>query len=77
MLNHRRPVRHLVVAFTVALAGVTYLDRVCISILAPHISKDLHLSKVQMSWVFSAFAISYAGFEVVTAWWGERIGARR
>ncbi len=30
-----------------------------------------------MSFVFSAFAIAYAGFEIVSAWWGERIGARR
>jgi MFS family permease len=59
------------------LAAVTYLDRVCISVLAPNISHDLGLGKLQMSFVFSAFAIAYAGFEIVTAWWGERIGARR
>jgi MFS family permease len=59
------------------LAAVTYLDRVCISVLAPDIQRDLGLSKVQMSVVFSAFAIAYAGFELVSAWWGERIGARR
>jgi MFS family permease len=69
--------RFCAAAFLFALAAVTYLDRICISILAPDISKDLGLTKVQMSLVFSAFAISYAGFEVVTAWWGERIGARR
>jgi ACS family glucarate transporter-like MFS transporter len=60
-----------------ALAAVTYLDRVCISILAPDIARDLRLNRIQMSWVFSAFAIAYAAFEVLTAWWGERIGPRR
>jgi MFS family permease len=60
-----------------ALAAVTYLDRICISILAPEISRDLSLTKGQMSLVFSAFAVAYAGFEIVTAWWGERIGPRR
>jgi MFS transporter, ACS family, glucarate transporter len=69
--------RYRAAGFLFGLAAVTYLDRICISILAPNISADLHLTKVQMSLVFSAFAISYAGFEVVTAWWGERIGARR
>jgi MFS family permease len=59
------------------LAAVTYLDRVSISILAPDISRDLGLTRIQMSWVFSAFAIAYAAFELVSAWWGERIGARR
>jgi MFS family permease len=30
-----------------------------------------------MSFVFSAFAVAYAAFEIVTAWYGERIGPRR
>ena len=63
--------------FLFMLAGVTYLDRVCISTLAPEISRDLHLTKLQMSFVFSAFAVAYAGFEIFSAWWGERIGPRR
>ena len=57
-------VRNRVVAFTMALAAVTYLDRVCISILAPRISTDLGLSRVEMGYVFSAFAVAYAGFGV-------------
>jgi MFS family permease len=70
-------VRYKVVAFGVALAAVTYLDRICISILAPRIMSDLGFTTVQMSFVFSAFAFAYAGFEIPTAWWGERIGVRR
>jgi MFS family permease len=56
---------------------VTYLDRVCISKLAPDIMRDLGLSKVQMGWVFSAFALAYAIFEIPTAWWADRQGTRR
>jgi len=70
-------VRNRVVAFTMALAAVTYLDRVCISILAPKISTDLGLSRVEMGYVFSAFAVAYAGFGVPAAWWADRDGARR
>jgi ACS family glucarate transporter-like MFS transporter len=69
--------RYRVAAFLMLLAGVTYLDRVCISVLAPAIARDLNLTKVQMSFVFSAFAVAYAAFELVSAWWGERIGPRR
>lgn len=69
-------VRYKVVAFAVALAAVTYLDRVCISVLAPHIMRDLGLSKPQMSLVFSAFTLAYAAFEVPTAWWADRYGTR-
>ncbi len=63
--------------FLLFLAAITYLDRICIATLAPDIARDLRLTKLQMSFVFSAFAIAYAGFEILSAWWGERIGARR
>jgi MFS family permease len=69
--------RYRAAGFLLALAAVTYLDRVCISVLAPQMSRDLHLTKIQMSFVFSAFAVAYAAFEIATAWWGERIGPRR
>jgi MFS family permease len=69
-------VRYQVVAFAVALAMVTYLDRACIGTLAPDIGRDLDLSKDQMSWVFSAFAVAYAAFEIPTAWWADRRGTR-
>lgn len=72
-----RYVRFRVIAFTVALAGITYLDRVCIGTLAPSIMHDLSLSRREMSYVFSAFAIAYASFEIPSAWWGQRVGTRR
>jgi len=70
-------VRYRVVAFTMALAAVTYLDRVCISIVAPQIMRDLRLTNIQMSYAFSAFTLAYAIFEIPTAWWADRIGSRR
>src|SRR3954451_528070 len=59
------------------LAAVTYLDRVCISIVAPSIMRDLKLSQIQMSYVFSAFTLAYAIFEIPTARWADRIGSRK
>jgi MFS transporter, ACS family, glucarate transporter len=70
-------VRYRVVAFTVALAGITYLDRICIATVAPSIMHDLSLTRLQMSYVFSAFAIAYASFEIPSAWWGQKVGTRR
>src|SRR5689334_7184632 len=70
-------VRYRVVAFLVALAAVTYLDRVAISILAPDIMRDLSLSRIEMGYAFSAFTFAYAIFEIPTAWWADRIGSRR
>lgn len=70
-------VRYGVLALTVLLAGITYLDRVCISLTAPAMMRDLGLSRVQMSFVFSAFTLAYGLFEIPTGWWGDRIGTRR
>src|SRR3982751_4189931 len=69
-------IRYRVVAFTMALAAVTYLDRVCISVVAPDIMRDLHLTNIQMSYVFSAFTLAYAAFEIPTAWWADKVGSR-
>lgn len=70
-------VRYRVVALTMALAAVTYLDRVCISIVAPDIMRDLSLTRIQMGYAFSAFTLAYAIFEIPTAWWADRVGSRR
>ncbi len=69
-------IRYRVVSFAVLLAAITYLDRVCISILAPSIQSELGLSKQQMGYIFSAFTIAYAAFEIPTAWWADRAGTR-
>jgi len=70
-------IRNRVVAFTMALAAVTYLDRVCIGVLQTKISADLDLSRVQMGYIFSAFAVAYAAFGVPLARWADRDGARK
>jgi ACS family glucarate transporter-like MFS transporter len=69
--------RRWVVVFAVALAIVQYIDRVAISQAAPFITKDLSLTKEQMSYIFSAFTLAYAVFEIPTGYWGDRIGAKR
>ena len=69
--------RYKVLGVAVLLAGITYLDRICIAITAPDMMRELGLSKVQMSWVFSAFTAAYALFEIPTGHWGDKIGTRR
>jgi len=58
------------------MSVITYLDRVCLSAAAPAITRDLGLTNMQMGYVFSAFALSYAIFEIPAGWWGDRIGQR-
>ncbi len=69
-------VRHAVLAFTLVMMAIAYLDRVCISTAAPAIQRDLALSDAQLSLVFSAFTFAYAVFEVPSGWLADRFGAR-
>jgi MFS transporter, ACS family, glucarate transporter len=69
-------VRYKVLAMTMALGAITYLDRVAISVTRPDVARDLNLSPIQMGYVFSAFYLAYALFEIPTGWWGDRVGTR-
>ena len=69
--------RFTLLRFTLVLSVITYLDRVAISSAAPAIRDELHLSAVQMGWVFSAFTFAYAAFEIPSGWLGDVIGPRK
>jgi MFS family permease len=69
--------RRVVLWFTVALAIITYLDRVCISQAAPMMQTELGLSKIEMGYAFTAFGWAYALFEIPGGWLGDRIGPRK
>src|SRR5262249_53280279 len=70
-------VRHKVLAMTMVLGAITHRDRVTISVARPEVARDLNLSPTQMGYVFSAFYLAYALFEVPSGWWGDRVGTRR
>jgi MFS family permease len=70
-------VRYWVIVFSVTLAIITYIDRVCISQAAPLMMKDLGLTKVEMGWAFTAFAVAYAIFEIPGGFLGDWMGPRR
>jgi sugar phosphate permease len=69
-------VRYWVVAFLAAMTFVLYLDRACIGQAAPMMKKELGISDSWMGWVFTAFTLSYALFEIPTGRWGDRYGSR-
>lgn len=70
-------VRHIVLWLTVAAYLITYMDRTVISTAAPSIQKEFGFSLVTMGWIFSAFQISYAVFQIPGGWLGDRYGPRR
>jgi MFS family permease len=66
-----------VIVFAVALAIIQYVDKVCMSQAAPSVQKDLHLNSEEMGWVFGAFTLAYALFEIPAGYLGDRYGPRR
>jgi ACS family glucarate transporter-like MFS transporter len=69
--------RYVVIAFAMALAVITYVDRVAISQAVVPISKELQLTPIQMGWALAAFGWAYAVFEIPGGWLADRIGPRR
>src|SRR5271155_5398883 len=70
-------VRYGVLAFACSLSMITYLDRVCFGSVVGFIQNEFSLSDSQRSWLFFAFTIAYAAFEIPSGWLGDMFGARR
>jgi ACS family glucarate transporter-like MFS transporter len=71
------PYRFRVLAMLCSLTTLTYMDRICISIVGVRIKSDLHLNNEQFGWVLAAFALAYAVFEIPSGMLGDRIGPRK
>jgi sugar phosphate permease len=69
-------VRKSVVVLGVILAFLAFLNRACISQVAPAMMRDLHLNQMQMGYAFSVFGLTYAMFEIPSGWLCDRAGAK-
>ncbi|HET7107438.1 MAG TPA: MFS transporter [Candidatus Acidoferrum sp.] len=70
-------VRWLLVFWLFVLSGISYLDRVNISIAGSSLAEEYHLSQVRLGWVFTAFLLGYALFQTPGGWLVDRYGPRR
>src|SRR5438105_5437259 len=70
------PYRYRVMVFLTSLTTLTYLDRICISIVGVRVKADLGLTNEQFGWVLASFALAYAFFEIPSGALGDRIGPR-
>ena len=68
------PVSFSLVTLLSAFSLVGYVLRMNISVASPYMMAELHLDKVQMGQVFSAFMLGYALFQVPWGVFGDRIG---
>src|SRR5579871_2564157 len=75
LLNPTR-VRHVVLAITVAVYMITYMDRVIISTALPVIRSQFGFSLITTGWILGSFRWAYALFQIPGGWLGDRIGPR-
>jgi len=69
-------IRFRVAALGTGLAMLTYLDRTAMGTIAPVVTKEWHLTPSETGWIFTAFALAYAIFEIPTAKWAEKLGTK-
>jgi MFS family permease len=67
----------IVLGLLCAMYFITYLDRVNIATAATAIKLDFGLNNTQLGRVLSAFGLSYALFQIVGGWLGDKFGPRR
>jgi MFS transporter, ACS family, glucarate transporter len=70
-------VRYFLAFWLFILSGVAFLDRTNISITGLEISREYRIGNQELGWIFSAFLIGYAGFQVPAGWLAARFGPRR
>src|SRR5258708_23979268 len=76
-MKNKFPYRYRVLILLFFLILITYLDRVCISLVGVRIKSAFNLSNEQFGWVLGAFALAYALFEIPAAAMADRIGQKK
>jgi ACS family glucarate transporter-like MFS transporter len=66
----------LLIAWLFLLSAIAFLDRTNISIAGGFLRDELRINDLQLGWVFSAFLLGYAAFQVVGGWMACRYGPR-
>src|SRR6185312_1841055 len=70
-------IRFALVFWLFVLSTVAYLDRTNISIASVQLAREFGIDKIHLGWVFSAFLVGYAGFQVPAGWLAVRFGPRK
>lgn len=78
MLSYvRARIRWVLIFWMFVVSAIAYLDRVNISIAGPTITKEFHLTNVELGYVFSAFVLGYALFQTPGGRIADRMGPRK
>jgi MFS transporter, ACS family, glucarate transporter len=71
------PIRYLLVLWILVLSAVAFLDRTSISVAGVQIGREFRIDNAHLGWVFSAFLIGYAAFQIPSGVLARRLGPRR
>ncbi len=72
----RRAAWSLALAGTLAMA-ISFFDRQALSVLAPTVTRELHISDAAYGWLGAAFSVAYLLGAPFAGWLIDRVGARR
>lgn len=69
--------RWLLVFWMFVCSTIAYMDRVNISVSGKAIASQFGLSNIQLGYIFSAFLVGYAAFQIPDGWLADKLGPRR
>ncbi|NTH16776.1 MFS transporter [Agrobacterium rhizogenes] len=69
--------RYIILALITIVLAFSTGDRATLSVAGPGITGELGISKVQMGWIFSAFAWAYVLGQLPAGWLVDRLGAKK
>ena len=77
MSDRASRIRWLLIGWIFVLSAVAFLDRVNMSVAAPRMMADFHLTDVQFGLLSTALLIGYMLFQTPAGWLADRWGSRR
>jgi len=69
-------VRYGILGIIIVATAINYMDRANLSIVAPDVKTDLHISATELGLIFSAFSWTYAALQIPGGWVLDRVGPR-
>lgn len=72
----RSRVRVQLIFMLFVISAIAFLDRTNISVAGMQMRQEYKIDQIQLGWVFSAFLIGYAAFQVPAGWLAARVGPR-
>ncbi|MBM0170486.1 MFS transporter [Altererythrobacter sp. C41] len=73
----RSRIRVQLVFLLFVISAIAFLDRTNISVAGVQMREEYGIDQIQLGWIFSAFLIGYAAFQVPAGWMAARFGPRK